>query len=679
MMRRLAWLSLGLTLTLSGVEAAPAVPFKVLVFTLTTGFRHGSIPVAVEEMAKLGEATGLFTTTHSENLADLSAANLANYRVVFFCNTTGNWDLTPEQRAEFINWVKAGGAFVGAHAATDTGYNWPEYGEMTGGYFDGHPWHELVGVIVEKPEHPSAEGLGKHFSIVDEIYQHRNWSRDKVEVVMRLDTDSVDMTKPGIKRTDKDFGLVWGHSFGEGRAVYSAFGHRDETWRDPRMQRHFVGCIKWAAKLDWQSDPDIQALVGQQDAAGLAKLAASYPTSLSDEPVKALASLNSQAAATELAGLMKAKGENYPLAAIRAYGGMTAGGLEPLLGALQSDSRPAQVAALGALGKRGGGGAETAILAAFDADNDEVRSAAMRAAGELGSTKAKARLLATLTEHPDRAATALAVLDVADGETLAALARLLSDPRPEAQGLWADIVKKLAGHYGEDAVFAGLVNVVEQAGPALDPAMMAIAASGRAEVPGKLEAWIFDARGNVAGSAARASATVDVTSDRLTGFIKSWRVLGGFPSKDGLEHHDTVLAPEERLDWQAKYPGGAGEIGWQQVDTANGRLDFRRVCKPTDNAVGYAAAVIQSPQAMEAELRLGSDDGAKVWLNGDEILNRKAHRGLGIDADRAKVPLKQGANLLLVKVSQGGGDWLLMVRLSRAEGGLGQVAFGLPE
>jgi type 1 glutamine amidotransferase len=635
--------------------------------------------VAVEEMTKLGESTGMFTITHSEDLAALSAENLKNFQVVFFCNTTGNWKLTPEQRDEFIGWVQAGGAFVGAHAATDTGYDWPEYGALTGGYFDGHPWHELVGVVVEKPDHPAAEGFAERFSFLDEIYQHRNWSRDKVEVVMRLDIGATDMTKPGIKRTDGDFGLVWGHAFGEGRSVYSAFGHRDETWRNPLMQRHFLGCLKWAAKLDWQSDPAIGALLQNQDAAGLVALARDYPAALQAEPVKAVASIDTAAAAGELATLIADGAAPYRLAALRAYGGMTAGGLEPLLAALKSASPEVRVATLEALGQRGGQAAEAAALAAFDDPVAEVRDAAMQAAGRLGTATARARLLDILTGQPELAAKALQVLAVDDPGTLQALAGLLADPRPEVRGLWPEIIRKLAGRYDQEAVFAGLQQVVEQAGPALDPALLAIAKSGRPEAAAKIEAWIFDSRGQVASAAARASATLDVVSDRLTGFSKSWRVLGGFASADGLAAHDTVLPPEETLDWQAKYQGAAGEIGWRTVDAPNGRLDLRRVLKPTDNAVGYAATVIQAPRAMEAELRLGSDDGAKAWLNGQEVLNKKTHRGLGIDQDRVKVTLRDGANTLLVKVGQGGGDWLLMVRLSRAEGGLTGVEFKLPE
>lgn len=680
-MRRYLGLSLAALLTLTGAGAAPQLPFKVLVFSLTTGFRHGpAIDASIPELTKLGAESGLFTVDHSEELSALSAENLRQYRVVIFSNTTGNWKLTDAQRAEFIGWVKGGGGFIGAHAATDTNYDWPDYGDLIGGWFDGHPWHQEVGVIVEDPSHPAAEGVPPYFTITDEIYQHRNWARDKVRVVMKLDTRSVDMTLPAVKRKDGDFGLVWCKEYGQGRSLYSAFGHRPEVWRDPRIHAHLLGCIKWAAKLDWQSDPELKPLVAAQDAAGLAALAKTYPAALASEPVKAVASLNSDAAAVELANLMADSPDlPYPIAAITSYGGMTAGGLEPLMTALGAARPNVRIAALGALARRGGGGAETAILETFDDTDADVRAAAMRAAGAIGSTNAKAKLLETLAAQPDQAAAALAVLSAGDARTRAALAALLSDPRPEVRGLWPEIIKKLAGRYGDDAVFAGLVNVIEQDGPALDQAALAIAESGRADATGKLEAWIFDPRASVASAASRASATIEVASDRLTAFIQPWRVVGGFPSKDGLEHHDTVLPPEEKLDWAAKYGEGDAALGWQTVEAPRGRLDFRRVCKPTDNAVGYAATVINAPRATEAELRLGSDDGCKAWLNGEEILDRKAHRGLGIDADRANVKLREGANLLLVKVSQGGGDWLLMVRLSRAEGGLQGVTFSAPE
>jgi hypothetical protein len=71
---------------------------------------------------------------------------------------------------------------------------------------------------------------------------------------------------------------------------------------------------------------------------------------------------------------------------------------------------------------------------------------------------------------------------------------------------------------------------------------------------------------------------------------------------------------------------------------------------------------------MATELLIGSDDGVKVWLNGELVHNNHAHRGLTLDQDRVRVKLRKGINWLLVKVENGGGDWALAVRVRDADG-----------
>lgn len=258
-MLKLWWIGFGLLVCAGGLRAAEGAatepPFRVLVFTKTTGYRHSSIETSVAELTRLGETSGRFTVDQSEDLAALAPERLAPYRVVFFSNTTGNWPLSEAQRAGFLEWVRAGGGVVGAHAATDTAYDWPAWGELFGGWFDGHPWHQEVGVIVEDPDHPAAAGLPSTFRVTDEIYQHRNWSRDNVHVILRLDTETVDLTRPGVRRTDGDFGLAWCRTFGEGRSFYTALGHREEIWRDPRLLPMFLGAILWAARAEDGAEP----------------------------------------------------------------------------------------------------------------------------------------------------------------------------------------------------------------------------------------------------------------------------------------------------------------------------------------------------------------------------------------------------------------------------------------
>ena len=106
-----------------------------------------------------------------------------------------------------------GKGILGIHAAIDAMYDWPEYGEMMGGYFNLHPWSERVGVELVDPGHPLMAGWrGCPFYVRDEIYQVKEpYSRDNLRVLMRLDTQRTNMNKgDAIRRDDGDFALAAG-------------------------------------------------------------------------------------------------------------------------------------------------------------------------------------------------------------------------------------------------------------------------------------------------------------------------------------------------------------------------------------------------------------------------------------------------------------------------------------
>lgn len=234
---------IGLWTQPAGSQQIP--PRHLLYFTATWGFRHGSIPLSHSLMIQLGRESKQFDVTVTEDVRLLNADFLRYFDAVMF-NTTGEIPLTEEQKQALLDFVRSGKGFVGVHAATDTFYKWPAFGELIGGYFDGHPWHQEVNIIVEDRNHPSTRHLGESFKITDEIYQYRDWSRDKVHVLLRLDVNSVDLSRPGVKRKDKDFALAWTKTYGKGRVFYTALGHRDEVWQDGRFQRHLVNGILWA-------------------------------------------------------------------------------------------------------------------------------------------------------------------------------------------------------------------------------------------------------------------------------------------------------------------------------------------------------------------------------------------------------------------------------------------------
>ncbi len=239
MSRLVTFLVFALALLPSIVQGQPK---KILYITHSAGYRHDSLPVSQQVLQQIAARSGKLEITATENLSALS--DLANYSAVFFF-TSGELALTDTQKSNLLAFIRNGGGFGGAHSATDTFYTWPEYGDLIGARFDGHPWVQEVKIDIEDPDHPATRNLSPSFSITDEIYQFREFDRKNVRVLMTLDTTSVDSRANGVNRTDNDFALAWTRLYGSGRVFYTALGHFDETWRDPRFQQMIEQALLW--------------------------------------------------------------------------------------------------------------------------------------------------------------------------------------------------------------------------------------------------------------------------------------------------------------------------------------------------------------------------------------------------------------------------------------------------
>lgn len=219
---------------------------NILMLRHSAGFEHSYLPDAEVALKQLGQDNGWqVNTTHRCEL--ITAENLEKLDMLIFA-TTGNLAFDDAQKQALLDFVRGGKAFFGIHNATDTCYDWPEYGEMLGGYFAGHPWHQEVNVIVEDTNHPATRMLGDSFKVVDEIYTYRNWDRSTTHVLMHLDNSSVDISKGN--RDDNDYALGWCHTYGQGRVMYTAFGHPDVLWHQEWFLEHIAGCIRWAGGLE---------------------------------------------------------------------------------------------------------------------------------------------------------------------------------------------------------------------------------------------------------------------------------------------------------------------------------------------------------------------------------------------------------------------------------------------
>ena len=248
-------------------SATPKKSREMLVFSVTNGFRHGSIPYGAKALKIMGRKTGAYDAIVSDDLSNFEPANIKHFDVICFNNTTGELfvpknvhKLPAEQKRaaverdarlkeSFLSWVRAGGGVVGLHAATDSFYQWPEFGQMMGGYFDGHPWNEKVFIKNEDREHPINVVLGgEDLVVVDEIYQIKApYSRRKLRVLLSLDVGKCNMKKRGIKRKDNDFAVSWIQTWGKGRVYYMSLGHRNEIFWNPVVMKHILAGIQFAA------------------------------------------------------------------------------------------------------------------------------------------------------------------------------------------------------------------------------------------------------------------------------------------------------------------------------------------------------------------------------------------------------------------------------------------------
>jgi type 1 glutamine amidotransferase len=222
-------------------------PERLLYFTYSAGYRHDVIPLSEAILAQLGKNSGAFEVIATDDLSEFSTGNLEQYAAVMFY-TTGEIPMSSVQKTALLNFVRSGRGFLGVHSATDTFYTWPDYLDLIGGYFNGHPWHQDVTIEVADTADPVAAFLGNSLQLNDEIYQISDFDYRGSRVLLRLDQSSVDLSKTGVHRRFYGWPLAWKRSFGEGRVFYSALGHEASVWGDPRYQRILTNAILWSMR-----------------------------------------------------------------------------------------------------------------------------------------------------------------------------------------------------------------------------------------------------------------------------------------------------------------------------------------------------------------------------------------------------------------------------------------------
>ena len=281
-------------------------PARILAVTVTTGYRHGSINTAEPVLEELGRQTGLFHVdflrmppnrpaqprrprrgreTSDEQWAAIeaefkqaqqefrvadqpwqeelkrqfavafAAESLSQFDGVMFVSTTG--ELPIPDLGVFLEWIEAGHAFIGMHAASDTLKSSDAYVEMIGGHFAGHPWNAggEHGFVNHEPGHQLAAMFPERFRWKDEIYQYDpRYQPENVRVLLSIDMSASNPKLPW------HVPVAWVRDYGRGRVFYTNLGHNDATWKDAAFQQHLAKGIAWSlGRFDAPSKPNPEA------------------------------------------------------------------------------------------------------------------------------------------------------------------------------------------------------------------------------------------------------------------------------------------------------------------------------------------------------------------------------------------------------------------------------------
>jgi type 1 glutamine amidotransferase len=261
---------------------------KLLFLTHAALYKHSSLAPAEAAVTEYGKSGGFDVTTlegYKQDSAKLDMSFLTPEYLAQFDGlmlmTNGNLPLTDPQKRAIVDSVRNGKALIGVHCASLTLYDYPEFGEVLGGYYRRSivPTSMVgtkIGVLkVEDPSHPATRGMGGSWPVAEEFYQFGTavwdasrpteqisqvgrlhipmaFSRDRVHVLLSLDTGKTDISDLGPEVVkDGDYPQAWSRTFGKGRSFYTSLGHRDDIWStDPIFRAHVTGGIRWALGIE---------------------------------------------------------------------------------------------------------------------------------------------------------------------------------------------------------------------------------------------------------------------------------------------------------------------------------------------------------------------------------------------------------------------------------------------
>lgn len=279
-MRSALSLALVAVVCLTGAAAHAAdAPAKMLFLSKSAGFEHSAIKqengqpsVADKVLTEVCRGLGMeLVCTKDASL--INAENLKNYKTVIFYTTgylteagsDGHPPMGENGLKELLDWISAGGSFVGLHSATDSfhskGDEVSSYIEMIGGEFETHGQQFKGALRIVSPGHPAIASLPDGWAVFEEWYINKNLNTEKMHVLALLEVG--DKTR---QQQDKynmpDYPIIWCRAYGQGRVLYNGLGHNETVWEADVFQKLLADNLKWAAgEGELKADPNYDQVV----------------------------------------------------------------------------------------------------------------------------------------------------------------------------------------------------------------------------------------------------------------------------------------------------------------------------------------------------------------------------------------------------------------------------------
>ena len=168
--------------------------------------------------------------------------------------------------------------------------------------------------------------------------------------------------------------------------------------------------------------------------------------------------------------------------------------------------------------------------------------------------------------------------------------------------------------------------------------------------------------------ATRASDSFALDSD---GYIRHWVMLA--PITLGDEEPGTEAVYRQQIRGEAglrpkagdTVKVGARELTWRNITATTNYFDFNAILNSVnDRAAGYAVTYIEcETERPDVIMAVASNDEGRIYFNGVDIYLFSEPRPLMLDADKGKVTLKKGINVVVFKVINEQNAWQGAMRL----------------